>query len=554
MKRILLVFVGMLTPGISCAQPVVDSVLHSASYSLRGTANWGIPRGAIFTVFGRDLGPSGFKQVSAFPLGTEMDGITVQVKIGNTTINAVPISRASVPLNGPATQISAIMPSAAPTGDGQLTVSYNGKKSGPIAVRVIENGFGMYTLNSGGSGPAVITDTNYQVNLINQAAKPGQLLFLWGTGLGAVSYDEFAGPPRIEDLPYDVRVFVGGREAKVSYKGRSGCCAGLDQILFEVPSGAEGCFVPVAVMVRGSWTHFATMSITSSGKACSDPGGMAAADVERTMAAGEAKFGAINLGRVYSKIGTAEVSVDQASASFFRRSALEMLAGLGGVQVSSVPGACMVFTIRAQDEAQWFPSDPAPARTLDAGPFVNVTGTQGSKQISLVSKGIYSSTLGGSQPGGQPLPDFLVPGDYKVDNGSGGADIGPFEARVTIPPAFAWTNRDGISDVDRGQDLTLTWNGGDPAKQAVTIVGASLSGSIVGSFVCTERAATGTFTVPKSILRAIPSGSSPVAHLPSGLLAVGVQPSPELTRFSATGLDAANIQYTIQHIKGVTFR
>jgi hypothetical protein len=141
-----------------------------------------------------------------------------------------------------------------------------------------------------------------------------------------------------------------------------------------------------------------------------------------------------------------------------------------------------------------------------------------------------------------------------LDNGAGGADVGPFEARVTIPPAFVWTNRDGISDVNQAQDLTLTWSGGDPAKQVVTIVGASLSGNIVGSFVCTERAATGTFTVPKSILRAIPSGSSPVAHLPSGLLAVGVQPSPELTRFSVAGLDAANVQYTIQHIKGVTFR
>ena len=98
------------------------------------------------------------------------------------------------------------------------------------------------------------------------------------------------------------------------------------------------------------------------------------------------------------------------------------------------------------------------------------------------------------------------------------------------------------------------WSGGDPAKQVVTIVGASLSGTIVSSFVCTVGAATGSFTVPKSILRLILPGSSPVAHLPSGLLAVGVQPSPEVTKFSAGGLDAANIQYTIQNIKGVTFR
>jgi uncharacterized protein (TIGR03437 family) len=48
-------------------------------------------------------------------------------------------------------------------------------------------------------------------------------------------------------MPVDAEVYVGGKRAAVTYKGRSGCCAGIDQIVFTVPEGVEGCYVPVVV-------------------------------------------------------------------------------------------------------------------------------------------------------------------------------------------------------------------------------------------------------------------------------------------------------------------
>lgn len=43
----------------------------------------------------------------------------------------------------------------------------------------------------------------------------------------------------------DLQALVGGRLARIVYAGRSGCCAGMDEIVFEVPAGIEGCNVPV---------------------------------------------------------------------------------------------------------------------------------------------------------------------------------------------------------------------------------------------------------------------------------------------------------------------
>ena len=56
------------------------------------------------------------------------------------------------------------------------------------------------------------------------------------------------------DVP--VEVYVGGKRADVTYRGRSGCCAGIDQIVFTVPQGVEGCYVPVVVKTGDVVSNF----------------------------------------------------------------------------------------------------------------------------------------------------------------------------------------------------------------------------------------------------------------------------------------------------------
>jgi Lamin Tail Domain len=68
-----------------------------------------------------------------------------------------------------------------------------------------------------------------------------------------------------------VEVTFGGQAATVLYKGRSGCCSGVDQIRFRVPAGISGCYIPVSLTVEGVVSNTTTMSIATSGSRCSDP-------------------------------------------------------------------------------------------------------------------------------------------------------------------------------------------------------------------------------------------------------------------------------------------
>jgi hypothetical protein len=99
----------------------------------------------------------------------------------------------------------------------------------------------------------------------------------------------------------------------------------------------------------------------------------------------------------------------------------------------------------------------------------------------------------------------FVPGLYSI-NGSGGKDIGTFNASINIgAPSISG----GLpSTITRSSGLTLSWTGADPAAtvsiagQSETINGLTVS---VAEFLCSTTAASGTFTVPASILNQIPA-------------------------------------------------
>jgi len=157
------------------------------------------------------------------------------------------------------------------------------RPSRPIIVR---RNFGAFTAGSSGAGPAIatnyISEASQPLNTIFQPARPGQMVTLWGTGLGPVTGDESARALP-GDLYLSLQVMVGGVTDTPLYQGRSGCCAGLDQIIFPVPAGVEGCYVPVVVragtLVRegqpppaeGAVTATATISVSSSDGPCNDP-------------------------------------------------------------------------------------------------------------------------------------------------------------------------------------------------------------------------------------------------------------------------------------------
>lgn len=546
-----LLFLVTLLSAAALAQPVVDAVLHSASYALPGMPNYGIPQGGIFTVFGKNLGPGGLKQVSAFPLLPNWEGITIKVTVDGTTVDAVPISYAAVNAAS-STQVSAILPSNTPNGDGTLVLSFNNQPSAAFNVKVVEHSFGLYTLNSAGSGPAVMTDADFNVNYLTQSMRPGQVVILWGTGLGRVTGQEFNGPLP-GNLDYDVKVYIGGKLANVTYRGRSGCCAGLDQIVVEIPQGVDGCYVPLAVSVDGVVSNFTTISVAANGGACSAQGFVTGQELSDAQGRNSLRLGTIFLSRLTFKfsvpgLGDITFSTDSGNADFYRYDFNQLIRSQGTSGLGSI-GSCSVFVYSGEDAQN---IDPIVGTGLDAGNSIALNGPKGAKQLAKQAKGVYSALLGGGSPlGGDP--PYLDQGPYTA-TGPGGVDVKVFTAQLNLPQAVTWQNQDSISDIDRSKDLLITWTGGDQ-NSYVTIYGTSsieVPKPAGAGFICVERADKHQFTVPSVVLSALPGSAASPDGIPNGFMLVGNTTNP--ARFPAEGLDVGLFFGTSLSGKGVNFK
>jgi len=214
-------------------------------------------------------------------------------------------------------------------------------------------------------------------------------------------------------------------------------------------------------------------------------------------------------------------------------------------------GSCTVFSGGFNVTAVLQGQPPATATAnplLNAGSPLTVTGAGGSRNIPRDnSTGTYFALLGGSipVPGFPSNPLFLDPGAYTI-SGPGGADVGSFTANLTISAGATWTNRDQLSVVDRGAGVTLTWTGGDPARQVITILGSNVDvpTNASGTFICFAPVSAGTFTVPREITSALPGSNLDQPDQSQGILAFLVGSSGDLSTFTAPGLDAGVASFT----------
>jgi len=67
-------------------------------------------------------------------------------------------------------------------------------------------------------------------------AKPGDVLNIWSNGVGAVQGDEAATPLPGDLTNVNLEAWVGTQQAQILYRGRSGCCSALDQIVIKLPT------------------------------------------------------------------------------------------------------------------------------------------------------------------------------------------------------------------------------------------------------------------------------------------------------------------------------
>jgi uncharacterized protein (TIGR03437 family) len=200
MKNILVP--AVIGAGVIFGQPVVrqGGIVNAASYAKD------IAQGSMFLVFGTGMGPEKLMQGGA-PLGSSLGGVSIAIAAAGQSVQA-PLIYVS------AGQVAALLPSNVPIGPATLSLSYNGVASAPVGFNVVHSNFGAFTSNSSGTGPAVlqnfISQNAQPRNTLSSSATPGQVVTLWGTGLGPISGSDSTVPPPVGDLPSNVAVSVGG--------------------------------------------------------------------------------------------------------------------------------------------------------------------------------------------------------------------------------------------------------------------------------------------------------------------------------------------------------
>lgn len=535
------------------AQPTIGqrAIVNAGSYIPFGLPGGGIARGSVFSLFGSGLGPATSPPLG-FPLSTTLGGVAIKVSSpdGSQSVDAIPL------FVGP-NQINAIMPSNAPLGMVSVAVTVNGARSNPSTVQVVNSAFGIYAIASGVGGPGVLQNYNspadQPVNSLANPAQPGQVITLWGTGLGPATFPDNVAPTP-GSLATPVEVFVGGKSAAVSYSGRSPCCSGTDQIVFTIPNDAPaGCWVPVTVRTEKSIvSNTVTMAISgTAGAPCAEP-----ANPFATKFAAGGKLGWVNLYRTAIRqqgIGlTVDTTNDLLSATFRN----EAPGPFGYNPLYSLPpaGTCTTYSGRGNLFLNApFPGVYGTGTMLDAGAQLTAAGVRVAMNSNTASYG----PLGWFQTGIGTFRSTLKlnPGTVTIQ-GSGGANVGTFISNVPIPNPLTWTNRDQIpAAIDRTQALTVNFSG-VPSGHTVLIVGGYYSPSInaTGMFSCAVPGSVTSFAVPPYVLAGVPVRRPNDHSQGTGRLYVGSAPLANPVTFTAQGLDYGAAFITVLSGKAVLYQ
>jgi hypothetical protein len=156
---------------------------------------------------------------------------------------------------------------------------------------------------------------------------------------------------------------------------------------------------------------------------------------------------------------------------------------------------------------------------LDAGPQITVQGPAGSQSASG-SGGGYSATLGGAG-------NFFSPGTITV-SAPGGKDVHSFSASITLPalPTMTSPPPDAANpfSVTRSSGLTVIWAGGS-ANTYIELDGFSATDNTYSngvSFQCSVPAGPGSFTIPPSVLLALPANNFGGLDFRPGVMPVAI--------------------------------
>jgi len=465
--------------------PAITAIQNNSSFIAFGRPNYGIAPSSIFVVIGTGLADPGAPvlqnsaQTGGIPLS--LNGASISVTVNGVTTHP------GLYYTSPG-YIAAVLPASTPTGTGTLTVTYNSVASNAATIVVVPAALGvnMFYTNS-----AVATDAgSYALLTYTNSGTPGENIILWTTGLGADPGDSdvsYTTTPHAVNTP--LQIYVGGIPAKILYQGSAGY-PGVDQINVTIPASIpSGCWTTIAAVSGGVLSNITTIPVSNSGGECVDTvsgltGSQLTAPRTQTIRTGSISIQANKSGN--------NAFVNSAGGAF------EAYTDLYSPVDPESPGGCDVIAIGGVSTGT--------AAGIDPG-TITLTGPNG------LSVTLPPSQLGIVGMFGETLSATAIPqtGGTFTFQGSGSADVGPFTSVVDLSnPLMSWTNPGVAATVDRTQNLTATWTGGN-AGSYVYVSGTSTSKAtsaipaVTVGFSCLANADDGQFTVPSYILSALPA-------------------------------------------------
>ena len=199
--------------------PTISAVLNGASY-LAGP----VSPDEIVLITGSWLGPS--QLIVATPGN---DGLYSSTQLSGTTVQFNGTAAPVIYVAG--NQVAVRVPLFS-VGAAQVTVTYEGRTSGPFPLQVTQNSPGLFTLDSSGKGQAVAINQDGSINSPVRLAAAGDVISLYGTGVTSGQGGVF--------------VTVGGQDAMVSYTSSDG----VTRFDVRIPGGIlTSRAVPVVVLI-----------------------------------------------------------------------------------------------------------------------------------------------------------------------------------------------------------------------------------------------------------------------------------------------------------------
>src|SRR5258708_6448980 len=294
--------IALVVISSALGQPVIGGIVSNASYAQAPQDSSGnsignnlIAQGSIFAVFGSGMGPATLTFAS-LPLPTSLpdaNGTSITVSGGGKAVSAYLVYTS-------AGQLAAILPSNIPMGDANVTVTYAGKTSAPVTITVVKSQLGIFTINAQGTGPAAAQHgVDSSPILLTTAAKPGEVIVIYGTGLGAIAGPDNV-PPGAVQVGSNAIVTVAGKVITPDYAGRSPNFAGLDQINFKLPADVTtGCYVPATVTASSQVSQDFVLSIAASGSVCTHPLGLTQSSLATLDSGGTVNVGLFQMLRAF---------------------------------------------------------------------------------------------------------------------------------------------------------------------------------------------------------------------------------------------------------------